>query len=204
MEHTDPPPRTGSAGLGDPARGGPAHHYTPEELHNIDVAHEHSDVDIRRVAVFATALAIIVAVTFGLMYGLFWWFEDRAAANDPQLSPLAAPAVQMPPTTTMGPAFGNAPAPQLLTNEYVVLSQQRRIEEQQLTGYGWLNEASGVARIPIDEAKKLIVERGLPSRADGIADPALGTFRPSHGEASGGRTVSGPPRGAGLPDVGGR
>jgi hypothetical protein len=204
MKHTDPPSRNAAAGHGAAHGQGPAHHYTPEELHNEDVAHEHSDISIRSVAMYATALAAIMATTFVLMYGVFWWWlAPQAAARDVPQSPLAAPAVQMPPDATLLPTFGTAPQPQLLISEPVVLDQQRQVEEQQLTGYGWVDEAGGVARIPIAEAKKLIVERGLPSRADGIADPTLGTVRPSRGEASGGRTVSGPPRGAGLPDVGG-
>ena len=221
MTPTDPPPPKASAGHGPPppkasarktsgAHGAPHghdpahHHYTPEEMHNLDVAHEHGDVSIRSVLAYAGALATIIAAVFGLMYGALYLLERQAKGNDARLSPLAPPPAEMPPNTTELPTFGNAPQPRLLTNEPVVLGQQRRHEEQQLTGYGWVDEAGGVARIPIAEAKKLIVERGLPARAEGTADPTLGTVRPSKGEASGGRTVNGPPRGAGLPDVGGK
>jgi hypothetical protein len=205
MTHTDPPARKTPGGHAASHSHDPSqHHYTAEELHNEDVAHEHSDISIRSVTMYAVALAVITATAFGLMYGLFRFLESQAAGNDARLSPLAVPAVQMPPNTTESPTFGNAPQPQLLTSEPTVLGQQRRYEDLQLTAYGWVDEARGVARIPIAEAKKLIVERGLPARADGAADPTLGTVRPSKGEASGGRTVNGPPRGAGLPDVGGK
>jgi hypothetical protein len=195
MKRTDPPSRdTTAAGH---------HHYTPEELHNEDVAHEHSDVNIARISVYAVGLAAVMVISFALMYGLFWFMEDQAAANDPQLSPLAPASAQMPRTTTGTPTFGNAPGPRLLTNEYAALAAHRASETQQLTSYGWVNERGGIARMPIAEAKKLVAERGLPSRAGGTADMTLGTFRPSRGEASSGRAVDGAPRGAGLPDVGG-
>lgn len=181
----------------DPA----AHHHRPEGLDNEEVAHEHSDINIRAVLTFAAVLAAVGIVVHVLMYGVLWYLEGQARVNDPELSPLAAPAAQMPPSTIESPAFGTAPQPQLLTNEYGYLSRQRQAEEQQLTSYGWIDEASGVARVPIESAKKLLLERGLPTRADGIVDESRGTERPSRGEASSGRIVDGPPRGAGLPEV---
>jgi hypothetical protein len=203
MKHTDPP-RTPAAGHDPHPRAAAAghHHYTPEELHNEDVAHEHTDVNIARISVYAIGLAAVMVIAFGLMYGLFWFLESQAASNDPRISPIAPPSAQMPRTTTGSPTFGNAPGPQLLTNEYVALAAHRSRETQQLTSYGWVNEQGGIARMPIAEAKKLIAERGLPSRAGGTADPTLGTFRASRGEASSGRAVDGAPRGAGLPEIG--
>lgn len=195
MKRTDPHARdTAAAGH---------HHYTPEELHNEDVAHEHSDVNIARISVYAVGLAAVMVIAFALMYGLFWFMEGQAAGNDPQLSPVAPASAPMPRTTTGTPTFGNAPGPRLLTNEYAALAAQRTNETRQLTSYGWVDEKGGIARMPIAEAKKLIAERGLPSRAGGTADATLGTIRPSRGEASSGRAVDGPPRGAGLPEVGG-
>ena len=47
----------------------------------------------------------------------------------------------------------------------------------------------GVAHIPIDEAKKLMLERGLPVREGEAAAPTLGTQRRAVGEASGGRMM---------------
>lgn len=193
MKRTDPHSRDATAAG--------HHHYTPEELHNEDVAHEHSDVNIARISVYAAGLAAVMVIAFALMYGLFWFMESQAAGNDPQLSPVAPASAPMPRTTTGTPTFGNAPGPRLLTNEYAALAAQRASETRQLTSYGWVDEKGGIARMPIAEAKKLIAERGLPSRAGGTADATLGTIRPSRGEASSGRAVDGPPRGAGLPEV---
>jgi hypothetical protein len=181
MKPTDPPSPKASAGQRPHSAG---HHYAPAELDNEDVNHEHSDINVRAIVSSAVVLAAIVAVVFGLMYGAFRLLATQATNTDPQLSPLA-------------------PQPKLLTNEYAVLSRQRRSEEQRLNGYGWVDEANGVARIPISEAKKLIAERGLPARANGAAAPTVGTNRAARGESSSGRIVDGPPRGAGLPEVGG-
>jgi len=190
-----PPPPEASAGQAPPSRnagdrGAIVHHHTPEELHNDDVAHEHSDINIRAIVWSAVVLTVVCVGTAILMALLFRLLEDQAAASDPKLSPLAMPATTMPPTTTSSPTFGAAPQPQLLTNEPAFLMQLRDRERQQLGGYGWVDEKAGVARIPIDEAKKVLVERGLSARPDAPADPRLGTHAAAFGESSSGRTVT--------------
>ena len=40
----------------------------------------------------------------------------------------------------------------------------REHEHEVLTTYGWADKSAGVVRIPIDRAKDLLLERGLPVR----------------------------------------
>lgn len=176
------------------------HHHTPEEMHNEGVAHERSDIDVRAIVMSAVFMFAICGIVAALMAGLFKLLEYQAANNDPKLSPLARPSTVMPRTTAGSPTFGAATRPQLLTNEPVALEHQRQSERQVMQGYTWADQTAGVARIPIEEAKKLIAERGLPARPAGT--PAdVGTSLAARGESSSGRIVNGPPRGAGLPDV---
>ena len=74
---------------------------------------------------------------------------------------------------SVSPTFGNARSPQLMTDELADAADAARTEDKKLHGYGWIDEKAGVARVPIDQAKKLLVERGLPARAAGSA-PARG------------------------------
>ncbi len=173
-----------------PTNASAGHHHTPEEMHNDDVAHEHSDINIPALIWSAVILAAVVAVTAGLMLVLFNVLETQAKARDPKLSPLAMPATTMPPTTNASPFFGSAPEPKLMANEPSNLKDVRELEQQQLHSYGWVNEKAGVARIPIDEAKKLLLERGLPVRPDPLTDPLLGTRTPASGESSSGRIIT--------------
>ena len=176
------------------------HHYPPEELHNEGVAHERKDIDLRAIVMFLILMFVICGVVALLMGGLFKLLDYRAAQNDPKLSPLARPATVMPKTTTGSATFGGASGPRLLTNESIALEQQREAEREVAEGYAWTNKSAGVVRIPIEEAKKLIAERGLPARPGGTPQE-VGTTLPARGESSSGRLVNGPPRGAGLPDV---
>ena len=164
----------------DPSsRGG--HHYSDAEMHNDDVAHEHSDINIRTVLTFGAGMAVIVIVSAVLMWIMFRVLEAQAERRDPQISPRALPSGQQP------------PAPKLLTNEPANLSKFRAEEMKKLEGYGWIDERAGVAHVPIEEAKKLILQRGLPVRASGaVDDPMLGTHAPAYGEASSGRAIAVP------------
>jgi hypothetical protein len=168
---------------------GTPHHYSDAEMHNQDVAHEDTDINIRQVLAFAVGMAVLVAVSAALMLILFRVFSNLAARNDPQVSPLAQPSGQTP------------PAPNLMTNEPAGLRKFREEEAKKLEGYGWVDQQGGVARVPIEEAKKLLVQRGLPVRTGGdLTDPSVGTHAPAYGEASGGRTIPVPrPAAAGAP-----
>lgn len=153
-EHRPPPP----AGHHDDE-----HLYDQEELHNEDVAHEHSDVNVRAILGFAGGLALVTALLGVAMYGLFTFFERQAVRNEPITSPLARPAGQEP------------PHPRLLQNEPKNLQEFRDSLAERLKG--------------IDAGKKQLLEQGIPTRPDAPADPSLGTRTPSRGESSGGRGI---------------
>jgi len=177
-------------------------HAMDDELHNADVAHEHTDINVRAIITSAIVLTAVAIVSHVIIWLLFGWFEQEAAANQPPPSPVARPATDMPPTTTGSPVFNPSAAdrvPQLLTNEPAALEKHRAEEAKRLDGYGWVNQGAGIAHVPIDQAKKLIVERGLPARADAPVPPALGTRVPAAGEASGGRVITEPPPEAATP-----
>jgi hypothetical protein len=171
-------------------------HHQPgvhDEWHNLDVAHEHIDVNLRGLAMSVVAIIVVVIVSQVLMYVLFQWFVEEAEENDPVVSPLAAQPAQMPNTTTGSPYFSvGAQGPRLLTDEPMALEELRAEEQKRLQSYGWIDEKSGIAHIPIEEAKRLILERGLPAR-EGAATPHFTVPPPARGEASGGRTITAPP-----------
>ena len=150
----------------DPQRHAASAHgdlYDDATLHNEDVAHEHTDVNVRTLLMCAFGLLLITGVVMVAMWGLFQVFDGQAAANDPVRSPLARPAGQLP------------PEPRLLTDEPQNLERVRAMQAEGLKG--------------IDDAKKRLLDGGLPVRADAPPDPWLGTRSPSRGESSGGRAI---------------
>lgn len=150
---------------------------TPGELHNPDVAHEHSDINVRAILMFIVGLCLVCLVAGAAMWGVFGVLDGQAAKNDPTLSPLATPAGQLP------------PEPRLLTNEPQALQKQHATERGLLEGGDWVDRNAGVGRIPIEEAKKVLLRKGLPTRAGEPVDPRLGTRAPSMSDASSGRNA---------------
>src|SRR6187402_344080 len=139
------------------------HLYDGAELHNDDVDHEHSDVNIRAILGSAVGLFAVLGVCALIVLGLFNFLESQAAANDPVMSPLSQPTGKLP------------PEPRLLTDEPKNLQLFRDSLTERLKG--------------IDEGKKQFLQHGLPVRADAPVDPWMGTHSPARGESSGGRTI---------------
>ncbi len=161
------------------------------DLHNPDVAHESTDISIQGVLWFVVILAATVIVVQIAMAGLMKVFEHYEAANDPFVSPQAVPAGTLP------------PEPRLQTTPWEDLKAFRAGEELTLHSYGWIDQKSGVVRLPIDKAKALLLQRGIPVRAGAPDDPTEGTHVASTGESNSGRMIpagqadtSTPPAGA--------
>ena len=146
-------------------------------LDNPSTAHESSDINVRAIIGFTVVLTVIVLVIDLAMWGLFKVLHNYEVRNDPYVTPLAVPAGQPP------------PEPALQTTPWVDLKKFQTEQNAHLTGYGWVDEKTGVARIPIAKAKELLLKRGIPVRPE-LADPALGINRAATGESSGGRNLA--------------
>jgi hypothetical protein len=72
---------------------------------------------------------------------------------------------QEPAASVLKPDAGapGAAFPKLVTSEPAVLAELRAQEDAFLTSYGWVEKDKGIARMPIDEAMKIVAERGLPT-----------------------------------------
>ena len=163
MMPTDPTPKASSPQAVPRAAGHGSHHddehlYSQEELHNEDVAHEHSDVNVRAIIGSGVGMAVIVGLCALICYGLMQFFESEAAARDPILSPVAHPAGQQ------------APEPRLLDDEPKYLRDFRAGLAERLKG--------------VDEGKKQFLQQGLPVRPNAPTDPWMGTRSPSGGTGS--------------------
>ena len=108
------------------------------------IAHERTDIDPKSVTRIASVLAIATVVAAGIAFGLFQTLVKRTERNDPPPPPLSRPA---------GTAL--APEPRLQTAPVVDLAAIQAEDRRVLAGYGWADEAAGVARIPIEDAMAL-------------------------------------------------
>jgi hypothetical protein len=86
------------------------------------------------------------------MKGVFVFLDRQQALDDIAPPPMMSQRPAQPPE----PRLQTSPVP----NRKLIVEQ----ETQRLSTYGWVNQKSGVVRIPVDQAMKLLAERGLPAR----------------------------------------
>lgn len=123
------------------------HHNDPVE----SVGHERRDINVFSVVIFMVALEIAMflcaIIGYGFNYGYMHWVKQTM----PHVSPL----------TDIAP---EPPSPRLQVNPADELRVYREQQTAIVESYGWVDPQSGAIRMPVERAKRLIAERGLPSR----------------------------------------
>jgi hypothetical protein len=140
-----------------------------------DAEYEHTDIEPAIAGKFAVWLAIAMVISGGIVYGTFWLFEGReqVANQMAQQFPLAAGQPKEPPT------------PRLQTQPFKDVYQLKTAQLEKLNSYGWVDQGAGVVHIPIDEAMRLVAERGgVPA-----ASQTPGDFNQIIQDSSAGRTA---------------
>lgn len=128
--------------------------------------HEHTDANVWLIVQFAIWLTASALVTHGLMWGLYAFFVDNR--ND------TAPAVEFPLAAQQERRLPAGPRLQAIPANEIFEFRQR--ENAELSEYGWVDRNAGTVRIPIEQAKELMLQRGLPSRPEASSpDSASGT-----------------------------
>jgi hypothetical protein len=117
------------------------------------VHHETSDINLRGVLGFGFGLFVVAVVVHVVVWGLFSYFSAREARHVELEYPLAVTQAAKTP-----------PEPRLQVNPRQDLRDLRDQEDQILGSYGWVDKNAGTVRIPIDEAIRLTLQRGLPAR----------------------------------------
>jgi hypothetical protein len=140
--------------------------------------HEHTDANVSMIVQFAVWLTVSAIVVHILMWFTFAIFVDLRERTGPVEFPLASEGPRLP----SGARLQAKPA-----NE---IYDFRRQETATLEGYSWIDRNAGTVRIPITEAMRLIVERGLPSRpADAAGVESVDTSALMPTDASAGRVL---------------
>jgi len=151
---------------------------TPDVSHieNPEVKHEESDVSGTALMKFIGVLLVSIVIILGLMKLLSNYFEAREQGLElPPASRVNPPGTQrLPPM----PRLQGAPGSQELP-----MDESRLYREEQtarVASYGWVNKEAGIVRIPISDAMKLILEKGMPMvSGTPPAAPAAGGTSPA-------------------------
>ena len=130
--------------------------------------------DLTAQSVFAFLISLIAGgvVVYFIIWGLYHFMDARQRARQPEQSPLVKQLDTD--TRIVSPdEITKFPQPRLERNERIEINDFRLKEEQTLNSYGWVDEKSGVVRIPIERAMELVAQRGLPTT------PKAGSVPPS-------------------------
>jgi hypothetical protein len=135
---------------------------------NPAVHHEKRDVSVRLVAKFGLYLGTGTALSFVLMWALFGYLEKRAVRAEQPISPLATERRTLPPEPRLqlAPTTEGQKAPVLSDAPIEEMKRMRQEEQRKLDSYGWVDKNAGIVSLPIEEAKRLALEKGFPVRSE--------------------------------------
>jgi hypothetical protein len=151
-------------------------HETPDVSYitNPDVAHEESDVAVRPLLWFVGGLTFFTIIVCVAMLLLFMFFQNREESQELAASPLARqgaerlppePRLQLAPgwevtndegkrrDLSYGTQTNYVPQP---WSEWVLVNEEW---QRELKEYGWADQQAGTARIPVERAIDLYLER---------------------------------------------
>ena len=121
---------------------------------NPEIRYEKTDAHVRPLYQFLfwiSAITLLTAVlALGILRGLESW-RDKASVR---------------PTMAEAPDAQQPPAPRLQLQEPKDLATFHKEEAEVLSTYGVVDRDQGIYRMPIEEAMKLALERGLPAVGD--------------------------------------
>ncbi len=121
-----------------------------------DKPFETRDVKIGPVIGFSVGILILIAISIGSVIGLMGVFQAQLEDTQQSLSPVIVDTEQLPPEGQ----------PRLQANPERDLRVLQDADEAILNSYGWIDRDEGKVRIPIEDAKALLLERGVPVRDD--------------------------------------
>ncbi|WGF90340.1 hypothetical protein [Marinivivus vitaminiproducens] len=123
-----------------------------EETHrDAPVRHERSDISVSAVVRTGAVFTLVVATVLAGGAVMILWLQQADRAGQPTLTPAQQ--------TELVP-----PEPRLQAQPQDDLARLRGREAVQLETYGWIDSGHQRARIPLDQAERLMVGRGLDDR----------------------------------------
>jgi hypothetical protein len=125
-----------------------------------DVTFESKDINTRTILMYLLALAVAVALAFGVTVFVLRFSEKIAVESDRVMPPShQGVGITMPPEPVLQGTPGHTNDPQEDLREKI--ASDTKANEQ----LGWVDRSAGIAQIPVEDAMKIIVSKGLSSGA---------------------------------------
>jgi len=133
---------------------------------NVETRHETSDVNTRALLWSVVVFIVFAVLTHVLLLGFFHGLTGhfRHQASEP-LTMMGRPS-PIPPTPRLQP-FASTTIPPNANTPVTDMVDMRTAQDQALNKAAWVDQQKGVVTIPIETAKQLVVQRGLPVVKEG-------------------------------------
>ena len=143
-------------------------HAHEGDIVNPETRHEDSDVNVRALLWAVVIFIVFAAVTHVVLYLQFHAYAKHFRKDSSQpLTMMARPSdASVPPTPRLQP-FPNKlvnghDLPPNTSTPVTDMAEMRAAEDEALNKPGWVDKQKGIVRLPIETAKQLVVQRGLP------------------------------------------
>lgn len=151
-------------------------HGAPDQgKHQNGGGFEREDVSTTPLFGFLVGLVVTGVVVYYVIWGVFHFMDAYERKHQQSKSPMVAmqPDTREPNTErTNAKIQQEFPQPRLEDSETTEINDFRYQQDETLASYGWVDQSGGVVRIPIDQAMKLIAQRGLPTIPQAGTAPA--------------------------------
>jgi hypothetical protein len=127
---------------------------------------ESSALSPKPILLFMAVLFVATAFVFIVVKGLDWGFKKLDETSPAQTATDVQAGRQIPPEPVLQGAPGQGSTATKNVPTTLPLEAMEILREQttkKLGSYGWVDKPGGVAHIPIDRAKSMLAERGLPA-----------------------------------------
>jgi hypothetical protein len=153
-------PQLEPTGRPDPTVRG-AHATRGELPHHDTVSFESRDIKVRSIYWYLVVLTISVAASFFICIYVLRYTERFVSRDDAPMMPARAAMGRdfhvLPPEPRLQGVPGHDADPQQDHRDKV------RADNEANEKYGWVDQSSGVAQIPVSEAMKIVAQKGLPA-----------------------------------------
>jgi hypothetical protein len=135
--------------------------YEDDDLFNPETHHESTDVPVRPLfwsVVIFIVVGVLSHIALWLLYNAF--VKSERARMDPPQTNVARPAdASVPQNQPLLQPFPRGEVLPQRNTPVTDLQDMRAAENQALHNYAWVDKEKGIVRIPIENAKALLVQR---------------------------------------------
>jgi hypothetical protein len=141
------------------------HHKSGQTPLHEDVSYERRDIQsglmLKLLAWMGVVIILSYVFTIGIYRGLTHYWES---ARTPMMPSHVGMPATMPPEPMLQGMPGHLSDPQQDWRDKLAA------DKKEISSYKWLDEENGIAEIPVEDAMKIIAEKGLPGIAAAPAE----------------------------------